>query len=281
MDVPVDRPSLTADEPAWGLGDVFTIRDYERRTYRFRAGGGRPDVLVPVDASGAASTDFDLTGQIVWLVSVLTSHYVASVAADEVRGQAVLELGAGAGLVGLTAAAAGAASVVLTAEEPEVLALLERNARLVPRACAAAVHALSWGDAAEHARLAAATGHARWRVIVGADVVYWSVCIAPLVASIAALLAADGVFIHGYTNRVDSNLVTLLAAADAAGLRVEATDRTFAWLAPLTGGSCGGGGGGGGSSGSDGEMPTPAYGDHLLSMTIFRWTWKAGRGPTA
>lgn len=269
MAAPPGAPSLTADADSFGLGDIFTVRDYERRTYRFRAGGGRPDVIVPIDASGAASTDFDLTGQIVWLVSVLTAHYVAAVAAAEVRGQAVLELGAGAGLVALTAAAAGAASVVLTDEEPEVLALLERNARLVPATCAAEVHALSWGDAGGHARVAAATGRSRWRVILGADVVYWSTCIGPLVASVAALLAADGVFIHGYNNRVDSNLVALLAAADAAGLRVDATDRGFAWLAPLAGG------------GEAGEVPPPTYGSHLASMTIYRWTWKAGFGPEA
>jgi hypothetical protein len=175
---------LTDDEPVWGLGDVFTCREYTTRRYRFRMRDrSRGDEVVPLDALAAASTDFDLTGQVVWLVSVLTSHYVASELRDVVAGQDVLELGAGAGLVGLTAAR-WARSVVLSDYEDEVLSLLERNLRHVPRGCGGRVFNLSWGDEGDHRRLAAETGRQRWRVIVGADIVYWGACIEPLVQTV-------------------------------------------------------------------------------------------------
>ena len=287
--------------PEGGLSELFRTRDFPTTRYRFRF-RHREDLLLAVDASNAASTDFDKTGEIVWLVSVLTAHYLASEMANELKGEAILELGAGAGLCGLAAAAVGSSLVVFTDEEEEVLSLLERNMRHVLPSCTAHVMALSWGNASDAALLASLTRRHRWRFIVGADVVYWSAAIAPLVETVRALLAADGVFVlgcewskcrscgpttayfeclgdctasycpllHADTNRVDSNLRALMAAAVAAGFDVEETDRSFSWRPDDD------------DAGNRNSLTAdrlPHYAGNTSLMTIFRWTWRAGCGP--
>lgn len=189
------------DDDVVALGDFFVCRAYETKTYTFG------DVSQRVDALSAASTDVDLTGQIVWLVSQLVSWWV--VAAGEAGGLAgsnVLELGAGAGLPGLLAAQY-AARVVLTDYEEEILALLARNVEShTPPACATSAVSLAWGVDADAARVLGDPA-TKFDLLLGADVVYWSASITPLIASVASLLAPRGQFILGYFNRVDSNRV--------------------------------------------------------------------------
>ena len=232
------------------------------------AADGRFAALVeqPVEALEAAATDFDLTGQIVWLVSVVTAHYVAAEGWRDVAGRDVLELGAGTALVGLVASR-WAASVCLTDNEDEVLALMRRNLRHVPPPCAGSVAPLSWGDAGDHAALEAATGRARFPVLLGADIVYWSSAISPLIQSVVRLLARpheappgrEPVFILGYNNRVDSMHARLLAEAAAAGLawRVVGWD----WL--------------------DAASRERYEQRGLRSMTLYRFTWVAPAGASA
>eukprot|EP00978_Attheya_sp_CCMP212_P036022 scaffold160320_cov29-Attheya_sp.AAC.2 len=55
--------------------------------------------------SESASTDFDLTGQILWPASVLLGHYLASPSGRAlIDGNNVVELGTGCGLPGLVVA---------------------------------------------------------------------------------------------------------------------------------------------------------------------------------
>ena len=245
------------DAALLGLTDLFTLTCYEPRSYSFSRGAGDPGGALEqtCEALSAGSTDFDMTGTIVWLISRLTAHYLVREGWRDVSGQHALELGAGAGLLGLVASH-WAARVTLTDNEPAVLALLARNA---PRArCAADCAALEWGAAADHARLAAA-GAAPVRVLLGADIVFWSAAIAPLVASVAALLerpapangGAGGVWILGYCNRVASMRALLLRLTDEAGLQAE--DVGWDWLGDARA-----------------EYPLASW----QSLTIWRFTWK-------
>ena len=57
----------------------------------------------------------DLTGQVAWPALTVIGHYLTAPAGTAlVKGQHCVELGAGIGVPGLLAAAAGAQSVVLT-----------------------------------------------------------------------------------------------------------------------------------------------------------------------
>lgn len=232
------------------VGDFFVCRDYTPRDFAFPRADGGDSVVVTLDALASASTDFDLTGQVIWVCSIVTSWYVAHAGRARVAGEDVLELGAGCGLCGLTAARVGAARVFLTDNEPEVLALLRANVEKYARE-GAVVADLSWASRGDEAALAAAAGRATWRVIVGADVVYWSHAVPLLFDSVSRLLAPDGVFIHGFTNRTNGLKDAVEAAAAAVGLVAE--------VIPL-------------DSFLPSELP-PALGPHTDKITLFVWRW--------
>ena len=256
-------PAIADDDETPALGDFFISRDYSVRTFSLAppSGSAAPPVAVQLDALASASTDFDLTGQIVWANSVLVAHYLAHGAgrARAAAARDVLELGAGCGLCGLTAARA-AARVFLTDNEPEVLALLARSAAAhAPAGAAAHVAPLSWGCRADEAALAAAAGRETWELIVGADVIYWSHAVALLFDTVAALLAPRGAFVCGFTNRTNGLRAATEAAAAAAG---------FAWDCVPPGDFL--------------PDPLPAdLGPHVGMMTLYVFRWAEGRGAGA
>jgi predicted nicotinamide N-methyase len=214
------------EEESPSVGDFFVNRDYTTKPFTFVAPPqckyGEAPVTVNLDTLEAASTDFDMTGQIVWSVSVLVSQYLCFVAREEVQGaEAILELGAGCGLCGLACSKLGSASVTLTDNEPEVLRVLERSAAYTPhtRVCD-----LDWGNEGSHGRLEESTGRATWPVIIGADVIYWSHAVPLLFDTVAKLLAPGGVFILGFTNRRNGLKEAAEAAATSAGLVFDTVD---------------------------------------------------------
>lgn len=87
----------------------------------------------------AASTDYDLTGQVVWPASQVMAHYLRHVADELVRGCAAVELGAGSGLSGLYATHL-AANVVLTDGIDEPVELLQDNLQFAGSDCKVSMH---------------------------------------------------------------------------------------------------------------------------------------------
>ena len=181
------------DEPLFDPG-LFVNDDYETVCYSVAG------IEQPVLCSTASSTDYDLTGQVVWPVSVLLAHFVARVLRPrgDLEGARVVELGAGCGLPGLIAARAGARVTALTDGSEIVCELLarqldaerERRAAVGTRGDGELVASLlEWGDAAAAKALISRLGAAP-RCILGADVVCWEVCISPLLRTIRTLLAA-------------------------------------------------------------------------------------------
>ena len=220
------------DDEEVAVGDFFAAasRFVVTRRFVFAAGGGAAadgaplEVSQELDCSAAASTDYDLTGQVIWPSARLLSCFIVRrLRRAALAGQDVLELGAGCGLVGLVAAHFAPRSVTLTDNEPEVLDILRRNLRHAAPGVDARCADLDWGSARAHAALAAASGgRERWRVILAADVVYWRESIAPLCATLAALLApGDGRCYLGYFERATSNTAALERAIAEAGLAFE------------------------------------------------------------
>lgn len=255
------------------LGDFFISRDYQTVRVNF------PGTAIEqnIDCLTAAATDFDLTGQILWLVSRVMAHHFAATDGAGVRGKVVLEIGAGAGLVGLCCTQ-WARACVLSDYEDEVLTLLKRNQKHCYPSCRVIVAPLSWGEEESHVRALALAdglrahdtlsnvmdeipvGYSGFDTIVGADVVYWSQSVAPLMASAAALLSKPhGEMFIGYTARVSGMRQALLDAALAVGLQYE----VIPWVFGATGVSV---------------PPVPPYpAESLARMELFRFTWPRSR----
>nr|QSQ68602.1 hypothetical protein PY_023339 [Puya raimondii] len=114
----------------------------------------------------------------------------------------ILELGSGTGLVGLAAAAALRARVVLT-DLPHVLPNLRFNARanapLLASRGAAAVRQLRWGERDDLLPLAASEGP--FDAVLGSDVVYYDHLFDPLLETLGHLVRGEVAFVMAHLRR--------------------------------------------------------------------------------
>ncbi|KAJ1621144.1 hypothetical protein T492DRAFT_887521 [Pavlovales sp. CCMP2436] len=162
--------SCDGETPSWSrayLGYTERFRDdYECLVRR----GAHTHILrilqLPVvsaahRAEASGSSDGGLsTGSTVWDAGIVLARYIATLPRPGER-VALIELGAGTGHVGLTAAACCPEVVALVLTDlPTVVPLLEanvaRNAGALPATLRAAALAYRWGEAAELLRLRAA-----------------------------------------------------------------------------------------------------------------------------
>ncbi|CAK4120183.1 unnamed protein product [Aphanomyces euteiches] len=143
---------------------LFVNERYTSTEYVF--GDIRQDLL----SSKAASTDHDLTGQV-----VLIDHE-----------RTVLELGAGAGLAGFVASQF-ATRTAITDGNDVVLRLLDQNADEASTPCG--VFKLLWGEAASVEQFQKDFPHPI-DIMLGADVVCWPNLVLPLLRTIKHLMHA-------------------------------------------------------------------------------------------
>ncbi|KAL9143233.1 hypothetical protein ABFS82_14G222900 [Erythranthe guttata] len=95
----------------------------------------------------SASTDFDLTGQLVWPGAELMNMYLSK-NSDMLRGCSVIELGSGVGITGIFCSRF-CSKVVLTDHNDEVLKILARNIELhdsTQNSMCASAEKLEWGN---------------------------------------------------------------------------------------------------------------------------------------
>lgn len=169
------------DDSAEGdnLYSLFVCEDYVTKTWAF--GEETQDLL----CSNMSSTDFDLTGQIVWPASLLLSWFIHGNAESHFRGKKVLELGAGCGLAGFFAARF-AESVMITDGNNIVMKLLEQNQTFLnyPNTN---VQKLLWGRVSELQALFPVP-ESYPEVIIGADIILWPSQIQNLLTTLHFLL---------------------------------------------------------------------------------------------
>ena len=97
----------------------------------------------------SASTDYDLTGQVIWQAADIMSVWFVEEFLDEFKDKNVLELGAGPGLCGLIAATK-AKSVVLTDYMDVVMELIDTNLKCnVNPGCKMYAACLDWDKMVE------------------------------------------------------------------------------------------------------------------------------------
>jgi hypothetical protein len=220
-----DYTTVTVTIPCLGTVDGGELRHDQEEEESARGELLRLDLACSV----SASTDHDLTGQIVWPVSVLLGHYLASPSGRAlIDGNNVVELGAGCGLPGLVAAHF-CRQAILTDGNDIVVDLLQQNCSSFfnslketttstttttttdgtgPKVTA---QKMLWGDRHDislvldqiekeeksqpHHRPTIETSK-RWQtdpvnVIVAADVVQWMAVLEPLLHTVKALLWRD------------------------------------------------------------------------------------------
>ena len=143
------------------------------------------------------------------------------------RGRTVLELGAGLGLVGITAHLQGAESVVMTDGDTRALAQMRLNVRENcgddGRGSVISCRQLLWGSPQVDAFARERGGFA---TILGADVIYTLESIEPLFDTVARLLERPrGRFVLSRFNKWnDVEDDSIFDVARRRGLRVDATE---------------------------------------------------------
>lgn len=104
------------------MGAFYENTDYDKESFSFG------DVNVEVYLSNSATTDYDLTGQVLWPSVRVLCHFMVSPEGRKILSGAlhVLELGSGVGLTGIVASMI-ARKVTLSDHIPLILELIERN----------------------------------------------------------------------------------------------------------------------------------------------------------
>ena len=211
-----------------GLDGFFTNTEYEERSWHFGS------LSVRARCSNAASTDYDLTGQVPWPALTVLGHFLASERGGAlVRGQSCLELGAGTGLPGLLAAAQGCGTLVLSDHNEYVVELLEQNVELneqlfvemaqpplsleldwerQPAAGSpTALQMQQYGDPDAEAGTEEGAKEAGFGVILASDCLYCEAAVKPLFDTATRWLADDGVWVMAHIARWE-NVEAALAA---------------------------------------------------------------------
>ncbi|KAF8679133.1 hypothetical protein HU200_045897 [Digitaria exilis] len=143
----------------------FVDRSYEMTTFTFGSHELRLLCL------RAASTDYDLTGQLVWPGAVLMNNYLSE-HPETVNECSIIELGSGIGITGILCSRF-CKKVVLTDHNDEVLEIIKRNIELqsCPENAQAALTAekLEWGNS-DHISSIIEKHPGGFDVVLGADI---------------------------------------------------------------------------------------------------------------
>nr|GMD73707.1 protein N-lysine methyltransferase METTL21A [Ipomoea batatas] len=107
------------EDIVWLDQSFFMNDNYELTTFSFGS------QVLQLYCLQSASTDFDLTGQLVWPGAVLLNDYLAK-NADILQGCSVIELGSGVGITGILCSKF-CREVVMTDHNDEVLKILKKN----------------------------------------------------------------------------------------------------------------------------------------------------------
>lgn len=152
--------------------ELFGTHETENQDFTFGP------VTVRLACATAATTDFDMTGVIVWPASRLLAWYIVANPSSFVN-QDILEVGAGCGVGGFVTAELGGSKgrIAITDGEPKVVEILEKSAALlredakedkdVPEVV---VDEFVWGDGKEDVVSMLEKTKVCPSVVIGADV---------------------------------------------------------------------------------------------------------------
>uniref|UniRef100_A0A5B6YPA8 Putative Methyltransferase family protein isoform 3 n=1 Tax=Davidia involucrata TaxID=16924 RepID=A0A5B6YPA8_DAVIN len=185
------------------LDESFFINDnYQLTTFTFGS------QILQLLCLQSASTDFDLTGQLVWPGATLLNDYLSK-NAEMLQGCSIIELGSGVGVTGILCGRF-CHEVLLTDHNEEVLKILKKNIELHASSdntnCCAGLIAekLEWGNSDQLNQILQ-RHPGGFDLILGADICFQQSSIPLLFDSVKQLLSIRGKgqskFILAYVSR--------------------------------------------------------------------------------
>ncbi|XP_071929340.1 uncharacterized protein [Coffea arabica] len=218
------------------LDESFFINDnYQLTTFTFGSH------VLQLYCLQAASTDFDLTGQLVWPGAVLLNDYLAK-NAGILQGCSVIELGSGVGITGILCSRF-CRKVVLTDHNEEVLKILKKNAELCVStqssiSCAGLKpKKLEWGNSDQLNQILLENPEG-FDLVLGADICFQQSSIPLLFDTVKQLLvhaAPKCKFILAYVSRAKVMDTLVVHEAIRHGLQINEVDGTRTLVKNLEG----------------------------------------------
>lgn len=217
------------------LDESFFVNDsYEMQTFTY---GSHVLRLLCLQS---ASTDYDLTGQLVWPGAELLNHHLAR-CSDFLTGCSIIELGSGVGVTGLLCSRF-CRQIVLTDHNEIVLKVLKQNIDLqlssgIASCAEITSEKLEWGNHDQLSQILKQFPEG-FDLIIGADICFQQCSIPMLFETVEQLLRfgdKSGKFILAYVSRAKSIDAMVANEARKHGLQMKekAGSRTM-----VAGGSC-------------------------------------------
>ncbi|XP_071711345.1 uncharacterized protein [Rutidosis leptorrhynchoides] len=224
------------DDDVVCLGEFFIDDNYELTTFTFGSN------VLQLLCLQSASTDFDLTGQLVWPGARLLNEYLSN-NAELLQGCSAVELGSGVGITGILCSRY-CREVVLTDHNDEVLKILKKNIELHessedPNSCAAlSAEKLEWGNC-DHLNRILENHPQGFDLVLGADICFQQNSVPPLFDTVKQLLCLREKehckFILAYVSRSKMMDVMVTKEAIQHGLQIREVDGTRSVIANLEG----------------------------------------------
>ncbi|XP_020107670.1 protein N-lysine methyltransferase METTL21A [Ananas comosus] len=212
----------------------FVDRSYELTTFTFGSH------VLQLFCLRSASTDYDLTGQLVWPGAVLLNNFL-SLHAEILEGRSVIELGSGVGITGILCSRL-CREVVLTDHNEEVLEIIKKNIELQsslgnPGSTGLKAEKLEWGNVDQISQIL--ERHPRgFDLILGADICFQQSSVPPLFDTVEKLLRTQGSkcrFILAYISRAKNMDTVIVDEAVQRGMRIDEVDGARTTVANLEG----------------------------------------------
>lgn len=217
------------------LDDSFFVnRDYELTTFTFGTS------VLELFCLRSSSTDYDLTGQIVWPGAVLLNNYLSG-NPKMLEGLSVIELGSGVGVTGILCSKF-CSEVLLTDHNDEVLEILKKNIELQSSSgnqisTGLNVEKLEWGNY-DHIERISQKYYKGFDLILGADICFQQSSIPSLFRTVEIFLRSKGgncKFLLAYVSRAKIMDEMVVDEAVRLGMEVNEVAGTKSVVSSLEG----------------------------------------------
>lgn len=224
------------EDIVWLDGSFFINDNYQLTSFTFGSH------VLQLYCLHSASTDFDLTGQLVWPGAMLLNDYLSK-NAEMLQGCSVIELGSGVGITGMLCSRF-CRQILLTDHNEEVLKILRRNIELNvssenPSCCAALeAEKLEWGNSDQINRILHKYPGG-FELILGADICFQQSSVPLLFDTVEQLLKNRGLghckFILAYVSRAKMMDLMVISEATRHGMLINEVAGTRSMVGNLEG----------------------------------------------